>query len=928
MGWARSNGTARREAGALEGGCYRGVRSLRRGLALATAVAVVLSGQAAWPQDRLHAARAGGPLQFETVWQMHIWGRNIGRTGLIPADLEGDGVIELVVGTATSSTNDRWMVVRADGNGEYDIVWSSPVLTPPISRIAVHRIGNAWKVFVGRTNGRMLVYDGATRALEREIQVASTAITAILFADADNDGTAELVATTTSGTFLLEPETYSIEAFVAYGGASVAIGNVDADSRNEIVLSSGFVVEVEAGTATVEWNWGHPYGTGWIVELDDLDGDGMDEIVSARGWDYIDVFDADLRTRKLLILTSHNVDALLLADVTGDGRSEVVYGDAQGGEVHAIDAATGTELWQLRNPQHGISRIAIADVDADGALELVWGVGGSSSGEDYFLVHDVATLAPEFRSLDLLGPFAAVTLGDVDNDGSDELVTFSWESESGFGDGVLHVFDATTFALERRSETELFEGYAWTGIHDVAIDDVDGDHENEILVATDRLYDGALYVLDGKTGTVEERYFYHDGSPLYALHLADLDGDGRREVIAGGGREHTGSPGIFVYVIDGATGAVVWQELVSAQGLDVHTLETADLTGDGRPEVVASLGDVFVIDGATRALTRSLQTGYRGLALGDTNGDGGVEIWAGTTAGQIVRMDPTTLARLGNAWTVCTTAVNALALRNVPGLTGTMQFACDDAVGILDIATGTVLWRSDPLARPAAFGANLVVAERGYGRTLLIAGTGLGVTAFGGYGTADPDVDADEIANHLDNCPETANLDQADADADGVGDACDTDTRPSTLHLGHVRLRSNARGIGSFQLEATIDDDTSTLAADLLGGTSSISIADGGAFDVTVTPTGCEERGRGIVRCRSPKDATPSTRLVLRPVRDVPSSYTVSARVTQIPLGGSLPAPPAPPVSAAWTHGGTTRPATIDSCRAKSLSIRCDSDWP
>jgi hypothetical protein len=51
---------------------------------------------------------------------------------------------------------------------------------------------------------------------------------------------------------------------------------------------------------------------------------------------------------------------------------------------------------------------------------------------------------------------------------------------------------------------------------------------------------------------------------------------------------------------------------------------------------------------------------------------------------------------------------------------------------------------------------------------------------FGGQTYPGPDSDADCVADVIDNCPTVANPDQADGDADGVGDACDlcSDTPP------------------------------------------------------------------------------------------------------------------------------------------------------
>ncbi len=44
-----------------------------------------------------------------------------------------------------------------------------------------------------------------------------------------------------------------------------------------------------------------------------------------------------------------------------------------------------------------------------------------------------------------------------------------------------------------------------------------------------------------------------------------------------------------------------------------------------------------------------------------------------------------------------------------------------------------------------------------------------------GAGTAPADSDGDGVADADDNCPATANPEQADLDDDGIGDACDGD---------------------------------------------------------------------------------------------------------------------------------------------------------
>ena len=64
-----------------------------------------------------------------------------------------------------------------------------------------------------------------------------------------------------------------------------------------------------------------------------------------------------------------------------------------------------------------------------------------------------------------------------------------------------------------------------------------------------------------------------------------------------------------------------------------------------------------------------------------------------------------------------------------------------------------------------------------------------------------PDTDTDTVCDDVDNCPATANTDQADADLDGAGDACDLECTASDVSAtividGCDTLVANATLIG------------------------------------------------------------------------------------------------------------------------------------
>ncbi len=59
------------------------------------------------------------------------------------------------------------------------------------------------------------------------------------------------------------------------------------------------------------------------------------------------------------------------------------------------------------------------------------------------------------------------------------------------------------------------------------------------------------------------------------------------------------------------------------------------------------------------------------------------------------------------------------------------------------------------------------------------------------------DIDGDRVGDSLDNCPLTSNPDQADANGDGIGDACDPDNDGVPDNIDNCPLNANAKQLDS-----------------------------------------------------------------------------------------------------------------------------------
>lgn len=666
-------------------------------------------------------------------WKFGIFGSYIGQAGLFVSDLDGDGKPEIIASASTGGfgANSQWYVLRQGVNGGYEQIWRSDLYAAAIARLALADLnGDGIKeVIVALADGTIRSYDGPTLTGLRQLTLPAPLVDMAL-ADLDGDGTLDIVTSDGLGILVSDSKSGVRKWSIGNaGGNSIAVGNVDTDPALEIVATAnggkGYVID----GVSQQIQWEYVNGFGAQVGLGDLDGDGMQEIVGASAWNKITILDADRKTPSWEISTSHDIAALRVIDTDEDGIPEILYGDGQWGKVRAIDVQNRAEKWSVANPEHGVSGLAFGDVDMNGKSEILWGAGGSSSGPDHLFIADPETGAIKWKNLDYFG-LSAIGVGDLNNDAEDEIVMLSRASNSGYDGGILHRFNARTHALAYQ---QTLEARHLMGDGPLKLGDVDGDSRTELVVATGDGYDGILQVYDGATLALKRQSSSYNGNFFSALAIGDVDNDGRIEIVAGQGRAHTGAQGVYLIVFDGATLQEKWRsvDLGNAWG-KIYAIKLADLDGDGRQEIIASTTEsrLVIFDGGNHTLKLMIESPARALEVADIDGDGGSEVLVGRTDGKIDVFDGSSYILKKTVSTFGTAAVDALRVEDLDG-DGSSEWLIASG-GVLSVLEAEQLqWRSGNLGSNLGLGNHLEVKDTdGDGRKEIFIGSDIALFQF------------------------------------------------------------------------------------------------------------------------------------------------------------------------------------------------------
>jgi hypothetical protein len=320
------------------------------------------------------------------------------------------------------------------------------------------------------------------------------------------------------------------------------------------------------------------------------------------------------------------------ADIDGDGDLEIVSISTQTGvnfpstKIFALEL-NGDLVWSKTTGVDITSSPALGDIDNDGSIEIV---AGSDDANIYVFENDGTDAAgwPKATLGKILGSAA---LADLDGDGNLEIIV-------GSEDGNLYAWHHDGTLYWNLATGPIYESSP-------AVADIDGDGSPEIVVGSEN----GLYAVN------------HDGTLLWSGNIessstpaiGDIDGDGDLEIAVG---TTSFSPKNKVYLLDG-DGSVIWEKRLASKGQQEYREKVGsspaigDIDGDGTPEVIVSAistytsGTIYAWDAAGTEVwsaqmgAAKFTTSGSSPAIGDIDGDGDVEVIVGSTSGMVHAWD-------------------------------------------------------------------------------------------------------------------------------------------------------------------------------------------------------------------------------------------------------------------------------------------------
>jgi hypothetical protein len=527
------------------------------------------------------------------------------------ADVSGDGDLDAVT---TSVLKDTVTVQLGNGDGTFGPGLALAVGPAPTAvavadlngdgrpdLVTANSDGNSLSVLLGNGDGTFSAEETFPTGISpRALAVADVngdGIPDIVVANYDDD-TASVLLGKGDGTFL--PQTVFAVGEKPY---SVALADLTGDGRDDIVVANSasdtVSVIVNLGVKNGQLEFAPPVtlDTGRrpiAVAVADVTGDGRPDIITANAFDNsVSIFagngNGTFQPQQSVSVGSRPY-SVALADLTGDGRLDIITANYRNSSVSVLlntGAGSFTNMLTSATDSRPVQTV-VADLNGDGRPDLVT-ASNQDSATGVLLGKGDGTFEPA-PSGSGVGISSTPFLADFNGDGIVDSVILNRSGEILFRAGIARaggVFAPPVVLNPDRPARAIAVVRIGAGYAVAAAD----THFDSTLTTSQFIFTVSIYTVS-PDGQISRRTAFDTTALPTSLTAADLTGNGLDDLIAANALDD--SVTIAFQVATGQFGAPV----TVPAGVAPSDIAVADLTGDGRPEIIVSdqgSGDVTVL---------------------------------------------------------------------------------------------------------------------------------------------------------------------------------------------------------------------------------------------------------------------------------------------------------------------------------------------
>ena len=524
------------------------------------------------------------------------------------ADFDHDGIDDIVL--AGNAGPDTLLQVYGRRSGTYV---SKQMLVVPgyqVARVLAHAEGGAQHLYAITQQGTVQDFTGwplhLSRSFDLGVEVGSAAI-----GDIDHDGHDELVV---GGGFFAGVWAFDLASGAqrwsepAVQAQDLLLLQLDADPALEIVCAGTPGIILDGATHATDWTYKDGFGN----YLAAYHAGATPQFVVAHAWDTIAVFQGGPYS-PLWDVGVFNVGAVAAYDFDGDGKDELIEGDAQWGSVNLYDGQTHAIALSIPHDSYSSSAVAAVDLEGDGVKDIAYSPTDASYGGDLaFALYDATDGSTKWDFVH--GPSAPYGGASV--------------AATGPGGALRFLFGATLDIYSDGTAWAQIDGTSGASLWQSALDDptlptlptasisvADIGAGSGFIVAGEHFPGSSVVAMDDATHTVRWQIDGASGHPLEGRSVVAMAAVPRASGAPDTGLMCTDEGGSRLFMFGLADGHIAWQSVL----MNGHCRNVmAGDFGGGTRLVVAVLEQALrAYDANTHLLAWSLPVDADGASLLD-----------------------------------------------------------------------------------------------------------------------------------------------------------------------------------------------------------------------------------------------------------------------------------------------------------------------